>query len=768
MAKDTEKLIRQLSLISYLMAERRPVTALEIRRDVEGYSGMNEDAFARRFYADRAELDSLRIQLTVERPVDGAAEQENYSLRPENFHLPPIEFTDKELAALQTSLSLLDGEFAYAEPLRLALQQITWGRPSPLQAPEQRSVALGITASAGGHELSARLAKVETAIFRNKTILFDYYTMERDEVSARRVDPYHLLFQGGQFYLLGYAHERKAIRVFRLSRVRGKVSYATKAEHDFRRPADFDPRTYADRADWQLGEQQGVASILISERIAWQIERHFGRYGHVRAASGAPEDDATDERGPAPAGNGALAASDGERIFETAYSSARGIISWVLGLGPHARLLGPAELSAELQRRVQLLSERHGERAPVVRERKGVRGAAAVATGTGRGSRHHDAREDEEDGAAGRGEAAIRPERFARLVTLASILIEAGRAGQPLSIGEVRERLQLSEEELREDINVLNVVNFGGGSYVLYAEINEEQGEIEVDPEPYSDNFDRPARLLPVEAKALVAAIDLIGEHIPEGSLTSARAKIVAALGEDPMEQGLQVARAGGDDSDVARLVSDAIVKRRMVELEYYKENEDELSLRTVEPYALTNGREGWYVASFDPERGGVRHFRLDRIKRATVTARKFKPRPEVDPAAEVDGWLRTGEVEASRSARVWISPERARWAREARRVVQSCADGAVVVELSFAGLDWLVREILKEAGDAAVLEPEDARRAVRAAAARLSKSYAAPPAGSAGARPGKPGRSATRRKRPAKVARRQSSGGTGAVASRS
>ena len=282
MAKDTEKLIRQLSLISYLMAERRPVTALEIRRDVEGYSGMNEDAFARRFYADRSELESLRIQLTVERPADGAAEQENYSLRPENFHLPAIEFTDKELAALQTALSLLDGEFAYAEPLRLALQQITWGRPSPLRAPEQRSVALGITASAGGHELSARLAKVETAIFRNKTIVFDYYTMERDEVGARRVDPYHLLFQGGQFYLLGYAHERKDVRVFRLTRIRGKVSYATKAEHDFHRPADFDPRAYANRADWQLGDERGVAEMLICERIAWQIERHFGRYGEIR------------------------------------------------------------------------------------------------------------------------------------------------------------------------------------------------------------------------------------------------------------------------------------------------------------------------------------------------------------------------------------------------------------------------------------------------------------------------------------------------------
>jgi predicted DNA-binding transcriptional regulator YafY len=710
MAKDTEKLIRQLSLISYLMAERRPVTALEIRRDVEGYSGMNEDAFARRFYADRSELESLRIQLTVDRPADGAAEQENYSLRPENFHLPAIAFTDDELAGLQTALTLLDGEFAYAEPLRLALQQITWGRPSPLRAPEQRSVALGITASAGGHELSSRLAKVETAIFRNKTIVFDYYTMERDEVSTRRVDPYHLLFQGGQFYLLGHAHEREAVRVFRLSRMRGKVSYATKAEHDFHRPADFDPRAYAGRADWQLGEELASARIHICERIAWQIERHFGRYGEI------------------------FHEEDGETTFETDYSSPRSLISWVLGLGVNARLLGPEELVGELQRRLELLEERHGEAPPLAPGEHGEPAAAGDGAGTApraRQSRSRAARRGEAEGAEAEQEArpdtAIRPERFARLVTLASILIRAGRAGERVPIAEVRERLQLSEEELREDVNVLNVVNFGGGSYVLYAEFNEERGEIEVDPEPYSDNFDRPARLLPVEAKALVAAMDLIGEHIPEGSLSSAREKIVQALGEDPMEQGLQVAPPAGDDSDVARLVSRAIVEHKLVELEYYKENEDELALRRVEPYALTNGQEGWYVACFDPERGGVRHFRLDRIKHAKVTGKSFEPRPEVDPAAEVDGWLRTGEVPASRTARVWVSPERARWAREARRVVEECADGAVVVELSFAGVDWLVREVLREAGDAAVLEPEDAREAVHAAVVRLREASVAP-----------------------------------------
>jgi predicted DNA-binding transcriptional regulator YafY len=678
MAKDTEKLIRQLSLISYLMAERRPVTALEIRRDVEGYSGMNEDAFARRFYADRAELESLGIQLTVEKPADGAAEQENYSLRPENFHLPAIAFTDEELAGLQFALTLLDGEFAYAEPLRLALQQISWGRPSPLNAPDQGSIALGVTASAGGHDLSQRLAKIETAIFRNKTITFDYYTMERDEVGARKVDPYHLLFQGGQFYLLGRAHERDAIRVFRLSRIRGKVAYATKAEHDFKRPTDFDPRSYATRADWQFGEPVGQAEVWISERIAWQVERHFGRFGTIRPA----EDDS------------------GDMIFSTEYASVRQLAAWALRLGEHARILAPDELVSEIAERVERLHELH----------TGELDLAAVLPAT--------EVPDVIEPIAKR-ETAIRPERFARLVTLASILIQAGRADERLQFTAVCEALQVSDAELREDVNVLNVVNFGGGSYVLYAEIHGD-GTIEVDPEPYSDNFARPARLLPVEAKALIAAIDLIGDHLPEGALNSAREKIVAALGADPMEQGLQVASGGGDDSAIARVVSRAISDSRRLRLEYYKANEDEFSERVVEPYALINGREGWYVASYDPAREAVRHFRLDRVKSAEVLDVSFTPRPEVDPASDVAGWPSTGLVEASRVARVWISPERARWSREQRRVAQNLADGSVIVELPYKGTDWLVREVLAEAGDAAVLSPPEAREAVRTAVDRL------------------------------------------------
>jgi len=669
LAKDTEKLIRQLSLISYLMAERRPVTATEIRRDVEGYSDMTEDAFARRFYADRAELDALGIHLTVDKPADGFSEQENYSLAPEAFHLPAIEFTDDERAALHTALTLLDGEFAYAEPLRLALQQITWGRPSPLGSDLRQTIGLGITASAGGAELSARLAKIDTAIYRRKRIEFEYYTMQSDVTALRKVDPYHLLFEGGQFYLVGYSHERDAVRVFRLSRIRGKVAYATKAEHDFQRPADFDPREYAGRTPWQLGDPIGTAEVWVSDDISWYVERQFGAYGELR-----------------------------DNVFHTAYAVPRLLISWALGLRQHARIEGPPALVEETRERIDRIVELHrGEpRALTVAPR--VAEVESDANGRGRGA-----------------EGTIRPERFARLVTLASVLIAAGREGRRLPVAEVCEQLNMSPQELREDISVLNVVNFGGGAYVIYAEVLPS-GEIEVDPEPYSDTFDRPARLLPIEAKALVAAIDLLNLAQPE--LGSAREKVVEALGHDPVEEGLQIASPTVVD-EVAHTVERAVHESRLLSFEYWSA-EQKFSQRRVEPYALFNGMEAWYVAAYDLDKDRLQHFRLDRIKDAEALEERFERREDLNPIADVGGWPRTGTVEGSSIARVWISPEQARWAREKRTVVSELEDGAIVVELPFKGIDYLVKEILKEAGDAAVLEPPAAREAVLAAAERL------------------------------------------------
>src|SRR3990172_12289437 len=122
MSHDADKLIRQLSLVAFLMAERRPLTARDVKSNVEGYSEMSDEAFARRFYSDRSELIALGIPLQSQR--DEFTGEELYTLRSEQYFLPPLELSDDELAALQTALFFLEGQFAYAEPLRLPLHNL--------------------------------------------------------------------------------------------------------------------------------------------------------------------------------------------------------------------------------------------------------------------------------------------------------------------------------------------------------------------------------------------------------------------------------------------------------------------------------------------------------------------------------------------------------------------------------------------------------------------------------------------------------------------
>jgi proteasome accessory factor C len=274
----------------------------------------------------------------------------------------------------------------------------------------------------------------------------------------------------------------------------------------------------------------------------------------------------------------------------------------------------------------------------------------------------------------------------------------------------------MSPQELREDVAVLNVVNFGGGAYVIYAEVLPT-GEIEVDPEPYSDTFDRPARLLPIEAKALVAAIDLIG--LAHAELLSAREKVVEALGFDPVEEGLHIA-SPKVDPDIMHTAELAIHESRLLELVYWTQSENRYSHRVVEPYGRINSREGWYIVAWDRENARLQHFRLDRIKEASATMERFEPREGLDPAADIGGWPRTGRIGGSRAARVLIKAGQARWVREQRPVLAELPTGEIIVEITFKGLEFLVREVLKEAGDAVVIEPADAREAVLAAAEGL------------------------------------------------
>src|SRR5690349_10980056 len=141
------------------MAERRPLTARDIKSNVEGYQEMSDEAFARRFYSDRAELVSLGVPLDSQR--DEFTGEELYTLRSERYFLPELELDDEELAALQTCFYLLEGRFAYAEPLRLALQNLALGRSAgPLAAASgswrERSRSSARSSSATGRSTATR------------------------------------------------------------------------------------------------------------------------------------------------------------------------------------------------------------------------------------------------------------------------------------------------------------------------------------------------------------------------------------------------------------------------------------------------------------------------------------------------------------------------------------------------------------------------------------------------------------------------------------
>ena len=401
MAKDTEKLIRQLSLISYLMAERRPVTALEIRGDVEGYSGMNEDAFARRFYADRAELESLGIQLSVDRPVDGLAEQESYSLPPgellpagDRVHRPRAGRAADRAVAARRRVRL-----RRAAAPRAAADLV--GPPEPLRAPDQRSVALGITASAGR---ARRLAAAGQDRHRDLAPQDDHVRVLHD--GARR----------------GWASARSTPTSCS-SRAASSTSSATRTSAT---PcASSGSRASAARSPTRPRPSTTSSAPRTSTRASTPTaSTGSSAIPSARPRSRSPSGSPGRSSATSAATASSATADDGGRLFTTAYADSRQLISWVLGLGEHARLLGPPELVDELAERVALLVERHRGEPELGAEVAPRRRAPPPAPGA----------DPDGHGSNGRRDAAIRPERFARLVTLASILIEAGREGRRLPV----------------------------------------------------------------------------------------------------------------------------------------------------------------------------------------------------------------------------------------------------------------------------------------------------------------------------------------------
>ena len=652
MSHDTDKLIRQLSLVAYLMAERRALTARDVKSNVEGYSEMSDEAFARRFYSDRAELIALGVPLHSQR--DEFTGEELYTLRREQYFLPELELKDDELAALQTALFLLDGKFAYAEPLRLALQNLALGRPGFSELPTDTAVRVEVLDPDYSAEMPGRLAKLEGAISKQRTIKVPYYSISRDKESERTLNPFALLTDNGIWYVIAEDLDDKRRKKFRVSRIRGEIRFATRRERDFRTPTDFDIDEYRGRPPWQIGDLVGEARVEVTGDTAWWVERSYGDTGRLE-----------------------------EDVFVTEYSSIPLLASWVLRQDGRALPLEPVALRREVARALREIHASHGGEPPRPARESPV---------------------PETNGAGERPAGPVTPERFAVLqALLAYLLARCGDEREALiSAEDIVERFRIPAGELEDHLALLNLVNFGGGCYTVYAELAE--GQVHVDKELYGETFRAAPRLTPLEARAIRLALEYVGPMIAAEAhtpLARVRKKLEETFGQFELVQTPEP-HVGGQEENFVSTFSIAIRNRRLVEVEYQKEGEEGSSTRIVEPYSLERELPNWRVHTWDQTRDGERSFRLDRMREAKLLDETFEPREGFEPSRLRD----------ARTALVLYTRDVARWAIE--RGARPLNDGTAVAELPVGSPEWLESEIFSFRGYAVVLEPEDLRSHIR------------------------------------------------------
>ncbi len=290
---------RWLDLITFLVQRHFPVPVDELMDGVPAYrarwragDGTARATVHRMFERDKDELRAAGIPIeTVEYTIEHGTEQATgYRLRRADFYLPYLRIvqrkTDEAVPASggrgkrsvpasgaegQGGTGSLDLEpdqavlavdalhrvaalpaSPFARDARSALSKLTFDLDGDVVA-EAPVLYADPPGPAGTREALELLAH---ALARRARVRFRYHGIARGEATDRDVAAYGLLYQHGQWYLIGHDALRGAIRVFRVGRME-RPEAGDAAGYEI--PADFDVASYARREAWELGEEEPVA-----------------------------------------------------------------------------------------------------------------------------------------------------------------------------------------------------------------------------------------------------------------------------------------------------------------------------------------------------------------------------------------------------------------------------------------------------------------------------------------------------------------------------
>jgi proteasome accessory factor C len=527
----------------------------------------------------------------------------------------------------------------------------------------------------GDTERAPRLRELADAVARRKRVhlLYDKFGV----VTERDVDPYGLAFRGGTWRLVGYCHLRKAQRVFLVDRIENlEVNEQKPAQPDFQIPEGFDAGEAAGRRPWQWS---GAEPLEVTLRFARGSELLAERAFDAPAAETAK--------------------------LRVTYLD--GLLTQVLANGDRVWIESPPQASTRARRTLLVLVDQHsGLSSPVEPAAPAPIGGKAAPPPEKRARRQ------------------LEPqERLRRLL----LIVPAARRRPGIRVEELARELGLPAEELVEDIDLLGFVGRPPFSPDDLIDISvDERGRVTV---MLDQSFSRPPQLTPIEALALAAAAQETAPADP--AVVSALRKLTDKLPAKARDLYAALARRvtaatpppRGTDELLARLRR-AAETRREVKLEYDKDGRGEAEPRTVHPRAVVEHRGRWYVYAYDPARSADRTFRLDRVARVTETGATFADRGPVDPALfqRAALFFPTG---AEKPVTVRFSPAAAGWAiarygERARRL----EGGGVEVPIETAGTQYAVSLVLSFAGAAEIVDPPEARDALRKEAERALERY--------------------------------------------
>ncbi len=250
MTTGIDRLERLTNLVAILLDTRRPLTIDEIVRAVPGYPD-DLVAYRRQFEHDKDTLRGLGVPLSVE-SLDAFGPETGYRIRPEEYHLPELDLSAEERAALHVAVTAVRLEGGEGEEALWKLGGVE-GEGGPTVA------AL---------EVQPTLPDLFEAYRTRSAVTFGYR-------GRRRVlDPWGVLFRQGHWYVVGRAHDRDAQRSFRVDRVEAPVEIGPPGTFDV---PDRDPGTMIRDEPWTFGDETPVESrVLADPVVAADWTRRFG------------------------------------------------------------------------------------------------------------------------------------------------------------------------------------------------------------------------------------------------------------------------------------------------------------------------------------------------------------------------------------------------------------------------------------------------------------------------------------------------------------